>query len=136
MKLTDKKIIEALKAGKEIRLCGGTTKYRLDKDDNIMMVDVSTPLFLNINLLKYDFEIVEPEIDWDEVVKEKYLCKFWNSDVEPTSDDCYVFGCLGDYTLGSDFCFMDAYYQACWQHCRPLRADEVKLVTDEKELLK
>lgn len=57
MKLTDKKIIEALDAGKMIRLYGGTDKFR-DQES------------------------------------------------------------------------------AYWNYCRPLRADEVKLVTDEKELWK
>lgn len=135
MKLTDKEIIEALKAGKMICLCGGMDKYRANTAGDIMVNGRNMFLPLNVAVLKYDFEIVEPEIDWNEVIKKMYLCKFWDSEVEPDNRRCRI-GILKTAHPNRQraaFCCSDFGW---WRCCRPLRADEVNLVTDEKELWK
>ena len=131
MKLTDEEIIEALKAGKMIRLCGGTDKYRLDRNGDIVIDGRNNILSLNAAILRYDFEIDEPEIDWDKVIKGKYLCRFWNRGDCPSKR--MHFGTLT--RIDGDNFFVDQEMNY-WNSCRPLRADEVKLVTDEKELWK
>lgn len=78
-----------------------------------------------------DKEIVEPEIDWDKVIKERYLCEFWNCDDTPKE-----IRCLGILTCISKEGFFRSQQVNYWKHCRPLRADEVKFVTDEREIWK
>lgn len=136
MKLTDKEIIEALNAGKMIRLHGGTDKYRLDRNGDIVIDGRNNLLSLNVAILRYDFEIVEPEINWDKVIREKYLCKFWDNGAEPNFAYNYSIDELIGYADNSVKKDFQASSEIWWKHCRPLRADEVRLVTDEKELLK
>ena len=86
---------------------------------------------IDADVLAADYTIVEPEIDWNKVIEKRILCEFWDCDNTPKERRH-----LGILTLISKDVFFrsqEAYY---WSHCRPLRADEVKLVTDEKELWK
>lgn len=137
MKLTDKAIIEALRAGKIIKNLRGY-RYKISKVDCFTLADggICTP---NLELRDFedDYTIVEPKIDWDKVAEEQYLCKLWNSEEEPQTLGSFDIGTLRTiqeennkpvkfYSFGGDW----------WKHCRPLRADEVKLVTNEKELWK
>ena len=133
MKLTDKEIIEALKAGKQIKDARGFL-YKLDKSSVVSDAETGNMLVVDVRALEMDFEIAEPEIDWAKIVREKYLCKFWDNDEEPDVNCRY--GYLENYSFFSKSVFVDNYHKTYWNHCRPLRADEVKLVTDEKELWK
>lgn len=136
MKLTDKEIIEALNVGKMIRTFDGVYRYKLDENRDLVNEGTGRPLSLNFKIFEYDFEIVEPEIDWDKVIREKYLCKFWDTDAEPNFAYNYSIDELIGYADNSVKKDFQASSEMWWKHCRPLRADEVKLVTDEKELWK
>lgn len=131
MKLTDKEIIEALKAGKMIVSTRGF-KYKLGTTGLLETSENRGDLCFNVGDLMADYEIVKPEIDWDKVIIDDYLCTFWNDLKEPTIF-CHV-AFLSKFSKVTQT-FMDRQ-GSHWQHCRPLRADEVKLVTDEKELWK
>ncbi len=133
MKLTDKEIIEALKAGRQIKDSDGFV-YELSQRGFVCNVRTGDVLAQSIAALKRHFEIVEPEIDWDKVIREKCLCKFWDEDEEPAVQECRV-AFLEKYTKHRYAPFRN-HYGAAYQNCRPLRADEVKLVNDEKELWK
>lgn len=130
MKLTDKKVIEALKAGKQIKDTHGNL-YKLNKSNIVCDAGTGDMLVMGIRALSTDFEIVGPEIDWDKVIKEKYLCRFWNRGDDPLKR--IHFGTLTRIAGDSFFVDQEMNY---WNSCRPLRTDEVKLVTDEKELWK
>ncbi len=130
MKLTDKEIIEALKAGKKIKSKRVSCYLKYDTGYGRITSDRGEALYDLLTLMEIgDFEIVEPEIDWEKVVKEKYLCLFWNH-----PDDVKYFGYLMKFENKYKTCMAGCIRY--FKHCRPLRADEVKLVTDEKELWK
>lgn len=134
MKLTDEKIIEALDAGKRIIMDGCELEASRDW---LRFHNTGYVVLFSLDLIKSDnFEIVEPEIDWDKVIKEKYLCKFWDKDEEPTRENDYTIGFLGSYFAEYDLKFENSCCYSYWKYCRPLRAEEVKLVTNEKELWK
>lgn len=132
MKLTDKEIIEALDDGKTIQGDHGRS-YRKNSCQKLEDAKTGRQESLWLHALTADYTIVEPEIDWDKVIKEKYLCKFWDTGEEPSmSNEGYV---VSKLECTNSVCFRNS--SGCiWSHCRPLRADEVKLVTNEKELWK
>lgn len=86
MKLTDKKIIEALKAGKEIKNSVGDV-YRMVGEGVIINKNTCGQLVSSIANLTDDFEIVETEIDLDKVAKEGYLCRVLDTGEEPSAPD-------------------------------------------------
>lgn len=131
MKLTDKEIIEALKAGKTIVSTRGF-KYKLGTTGLLETFENRGDLCFNVGDLMADYEIVEPEIDWKKIGDDCYLCKFWDG-MEKPNVLCSI-GFLSKYIEQTQV-FIDRS-GVNWKHCRPLRADEVKLVTDEKELWK
>ena len=139
MKLTDKKIIEALKAGKKIRIDNCQSREAKLFNGYLEYCDNHREVLICIDLLERDdFEIVEPDNEWDRLIIDKVLCKFWDKSEEPTwNSENWVAGFLVGYSI----CNGRAYAFECrcagtWLHCRPLRVDEITLATDEKELLK
>ncbi len=138
MKLTDKEIIEALMSGKRIRIDSCPSREAKLVNGCLEYCDNGRTVSVGIDLLaRNDFEIVETEIDWDKVIKEGYLCKFWDGDAEPDSLYRYSIDELDVYANnnGTNESFK-SYSDIWWEHCRPLRVNEVKLITDEKELWK
>ena len=131
MKLTDKEIIEALDDGKTIQEDHGRS-YRKNSCQKLEDAKTGRQESLWLHALTADYTIVEPEIDWEKVIKEKYLCKFWDDEVEPDNRSCQI-GILNRNSQRVAFCCSNV---GLFEHCRPLRADEAKLVTDEKELWK
>lgn len=89
-----------------------------------------------INLISIDgWEIVakhkveEPEPDWSYIVKNKCLCRFWDSDSEE------VLSCKFRYLKEVDsrktYPYKDEFGYT-WKHCRPVRRDEINFY-EEKE---
>lgn len=134
MKLTDREIIEALKAGKTIKDCFGN-RYVFTNTLNLVRLTgdgLTLSARIDVDVLAADYEIVEPEIDWNRVINDGYLCKFWDG-MEKPNVLCGI-GFLSKF-IEPKQTFIDRS-GVNWAHCRPLQADEVKLVTDEKELWK
>lgn len=130
MKLTDKDIVEALMSGKMIRIDSCPSRKAKLVNGCLEYCDNGRAVSVGIDLLeRNDFEIVEQEIDWDKVIKGKYLCKLWNH-----PDDVKYFGYLMKFENKYKTCIAGCIRY--FKHCRPLRADEIKLVMDEKELWK
>lgn len=133
MKLTDKNIIEALKAGKKIRINKYPSREAKLINGYLEYCDNHKEVLVWVDLLERDdFEIVKPEIDWDKIIKENFLCKFWDGLERP--DVLYHVGILSNFDKTIQT-FTDRA-GTDWRHCRPLRADEVKLLDEEKELWK
>ena len=66
----------------------------------------------------------EPETDWDYIIKNKCLCWFSNSD-----NSANIFGYLQEYNHKH---FVDIKFNL-WEHCRPVRRDEVTFYEDKKD---
>lgn len=73
------------------------------------------------------WKIVEPEYDWDKIVKNKILCQFWD---EIEDADKPRVGYLtrktaeGFYINGWDF---------LWQHCKPFNPADFNIAKDLKD---
>lgn len=78
-----------------------------------------------LNILEDDFELYQEPIDWDYIIKNKCLCWFWNIE-----NGDKILGVLAD--KDHDVGYLrdaDCYYQ----HCRPVRRDEVNFYEDRKD---
>ena len=82
MKIYDEKIQKHLLHGGKIKRELETYEVVLHIDENLFFLDDDGDIF-NISitdLMCNDWEIVEPEYDWDRIIKDKVLCVF--SDTE------------------------------------------------------
>lgn len=86
--------------------------YCLDKED--LTVD--------------DWEIVEPEYDWDKIIKDKILCQFWDSNQE-TQTPCV--GYLAEKVADGFRRCGDGY--ATWKNCAPVKIEQFNIAKDLKE---
>lgn len=80
-----------------------------------------------VDLTAYDWEIVEPEYDWDKIIKDKILCQFWN---ELKEIDPPIIGYLTKKTA-EGFCGKGWY--CSWEHCKPFNTAEYNIAKDLKE---
>lgn len=70
------------------------------------------------------WEFYREPIDWDYIIKNKCLCWFSNSD-----NSANIFGYLQEYNHKH---FVDIKFNL-WEHCRPVRRDEVTFYEDKKD---
>lgn len=80
-----------------------------------------------VDLTAYDWEIVEPEYDWDKIIKDKILCQFWN---ELKEIDPPIIGYLTKKTA-EGFCGKGGY--CSWQHCKPFSPADFNIAKDAKD---
>lgn len=74
-----------------------------------------------------DWEIVEPEYDWDKIIKDKILCQFW--DEIKYTDEPYV-GYLTQKTAEG---FYRNGWDCKWKYCRPFNPTDYNIAKDLKE---
>lgn len=72
-----------------------------------------------------DWELYQEPIDWEYIIKNKCLCRFWN----PGEEDC-VRGVLLNYYKDDNFKFISYRPRGCFKFCRPVRKDEVTFYED------
>ena len=72
-----------------------------------------------------DWELYQEPIDWEYIIKNKCLCRFWN----PGEEDC-VRGVLFNYYKDDNFKFISYRPRGCFKFCRPVRKDEVTFYED------
>lgn len=77
------------------------------------------------NIICSDWEFYQEAIDWDYIIKNKCLCRFWN----PGEEDC-VRGVLLNYYKDDNFKFISYRPRGCFKFCRPVRKDEVTFYED------
>ena len=80
-----------------------------------------------VDLAAYDWEIVEPEYNWDKIIKDKILCQFWDG-VKKTDDPC--FGYLSKKAAEG---FNRKGWNCSWQHCQPFNPADFNIAKDLKE---
>ena len=69
-----------------------------------------------------------PEIDWDYIIKNKCLCWFWDGEQEENP----ATGILTEYRDEKFNGYRD-HKRTCWNHCRPVRKDEVTFYEDKEK---
>lgn len=80
-----------------------------------------------------DWEVVpDKPIDWDYIIKNKCLCRFWDDD-----RDVYLLGTLAKISdvVGrlKDFKYKWNINGKYWKNCSPVRKDEVTFYEDKKD---
>lgn len=72
------------------------------------------------DLTSYDWEIVEPEYDWDKIIKDKVLCEF--SDNEDYKDDEKVISILTSIDEYRGFYYNSQGFR--YKYCKPFNPSE------------
>lgn len=83
--------------------------------------------FSILDLTVDTWEIVEPEYDWDEIIKDKILCVFWD-DFEYKENP--TVGCLTKKTAEG---FFKSECDFSWKCCKPFNPADFNIAKDLKE---
>lgn len=70
----------------------------------------------------------EPELDWDYIIKNKCLCWFWDGE----KDNNASMGCLAEI-YNEKYNSFQSREGTRWNHCIPVRRDEVSFYEDRKD---
>ena len=129
MKFCDEKIQKhLLNGGKVKRPFFSSPLYYNDSSVVFKYNDKEKIYCLNkIDLLAYDWEIAEPEYDWDKIIKDKILCQFWN---ELKEIDPPIIGYLTKKTA-EGFCGKGWY--CSWEHCKPFNPADFNIAKNIKD---
>lgn len=103
-----------------------------DKELFVKINEAGEPVLNNGNKFEFcrnincsDWELYQEPIDWEYIIKNKCLCRFWN----PGEEDC-VRGVLLNYYKDDNFKFISYRPRGCFKFCRPVRKDEVTFYED------
>lgn len=78
-----------------------------------------------VDLAAYDWEIVEPEYDWDKIIKDKVLCIFSN-------DENFDSAIISTLKRKDESYFYDA--RSIWfMYCKPIKASDYNIINNLKE---
>lgn len=75
-----------------------------------------------------NWELYQKPIDWDYIIKNKCLCWFWDDDESEKTVSILINAEKDEYT---PFLLYDECY---FEHCRPVRRDEVTFYEDRKDV--
>lgn len=129
MKFCDERIQKhLLNGGKIKRVDSDCIIYLNDNCELYCESSYLSPYFLvKKDLTVNTWEIVEPEYDWDKIIKDKILCVFWD-DLEDKENP--TIGCLTEKTA-EGFCVKGWY--CSWEHCKPLNTIDYNIAKNIKE---
>lgn len=129
MRICDEKIQKHLLHGGKIKRKLETYEVVLHINKNCLFLDDDGDVF-NIgitDLMFNDWEIVEPEYNWDKIIKDKVLCMFYDN-VEDMEDS--HLGYLTKKTI-CGFYRNDGF--CAWRHCKPFNPAEFNIAKNIKE---
>ena len=100
--------------------------YLVFDTKNELILDQESRLceFIHGDVVSDEWELYQEPIDWDYIIKNKCLCWFWNS----LGKAKY----LNYLQAKEEHTFRDEL-GSCWDHCRPVRRDEVTFYEDRKD---
>lgn len=93
-------------------------------DDNDDRIEFSSLIIFGKSWQLYK----EPELDWDYIIKNKCLCWFWDGE----KDNNASMGCLAD-GYNEKYNSFRSREGTRWNHCLPVRRDEVTFYEDRKD---
>lgn len=119
-------LLPAFRNGAKIRSSMWSKKAYIHLKDGKILDESGLPytipaIAFHIN----DWELYQEPIDWEYIIKNKCLCRFWN----PGEEDC-VRGVLLNYYKDDNFKFISYRPRGCFKFCRPVRKDEVTFYED------
>ena len=97
-------------------------KGSLVATDNDILCDLSAS-----DIFSNRWEFYREPIDWDYIIKNKCLCWFWDDDESEKIVGILINVEKDEYT---PFLLYGEYY---FEHCRPVRRDEVTFYEDKKD---
>lgn len=132
MKFCDEKIQKHLLNGGKIKRVDDNRRFEYKEimlfDNALCFVDDPNEYYTldKKDLTADDWEIVEPEYDWDKIIKDKVLCVFWNDGFE----DCLNIDTLRGISKNGNF--IDGNGCIC-DNCRLFNPADFKIAKDFKE---
>lgn len=128
-------VLPAFREGKKIRRSlWPKDEYIYGENGNVF--DERGDIFdlILVIILCDDWEVVEESeqtYDWDYIIKNKCLCRFWDIDSEEILS--YKFRYLKEVdSRKKTFPYKDDFGYT-WSHCRPVRRDEVTFYEDKED---
>ena len=130
MKFCDEKIQKHLLSGRKIIysgityplfLRGGTICFK-NGSGEILSYSIRED-----DLTDDDWEIVEPEYNWDKIIEDKILCQFWD-EIEDADEPR-----VGYLTRKTAEGFYVNEWDFLWKHCKPFNPAEYNIAEDLKE---
>ena len=113
MKFCDERIQNHLLNGGKIRKHNIDIIVSINKEKKLSCDCSKFYIITQYDLTADDWEIVEPEYDWDKIIKDKVLCEFWD-DFEDKENP--IVGCLTKKTA-KGFYKSECYFS--WKCCKP-----------------
>ena len=109
-------------------------KYIKLKEDGYIYDDKDDRMELSsLTIFGKSWELYkEPELDWDYIIKNKCLCWFWDEH----NEEMKTAGILAYYDYDNNQFRRygsDNYTATLFDHCRPVRRDEVTFYEDKKD---
>lgn len=74
-----------------------------------------------------DWEIVEPEYDWDKIIEDKILCQFWD-ELDETDATC-----VGHLTKKTVAGFYVNGWNYRWKNCKPFNPADFNIAKNIKD---
>lgn len=120
-------LLPEFRKGAKIRLIGSRDDEYYYIKHNVIYNQNGTPIKdFSLSMVMADiWELYQEPIDWEYIIKNKCLCRFWN----PGEEDC-VRGVLLNYYKDDNFKFISYRPRGCFKFCRPVRKDEVTFYED------
>ena len=127
MKFCDKRLQNHLLNGGKIKRRDFDVEVGLNKVKRLSCDCSGYYILTQYDLTVDDWEIVEPEYNWDKIIKDKVLCEFW--DDEKDTDD----PCVGLLAKRTTIGFYRTNGCCLWKNCKPFNPAEYNIAKDLKE---
>lgn len=95
----------------------------IDKKGSVMTEKRNIYILDNVDFTSKCWELYQEPIDWEYIIKNKCLCRFWDGDGSQTINKLQ---CVGEGEFYDDCC-------RTWENCRPVYKDEVTFYKDAKK---
>lgn len=127
MKFCDERIQKCLLNGGKIKRSDIDVVVSINKEKRLSCDCSKFYILTQYDLIYDDWEIVEPEYDWDKIIEDKILCQFWD-ELEETDTPCV--GYLTKKTVDG---FYKSEWYCSWKHCKPFNPKDFNIAKDLKE---
>lgn len=127
-------LLPEFRKGAKIRIIGSEDNNYYYIKHNVIYNQNGTPIKdFSLSMVMADiWELYQEPIDWNYIIKNKCLCRFWDDD-----RDVYLLGTLAKISdvVGrlKDFKYKWNINGKYWKNCSPVRKDEVTFYEDKKD---
>ena len=127
MKFCDEKIQNHLLKGGKIKRSDIDVVVSINKEKRLSCDCSKYYILTQYDLIYDEWEIIEPEYNWNRIIKDKVLCMFYNN-IEDM-EDLYV-----GYLTKKTTCGFYRNNELCpWMHCKPFNPADFNIAKNIKE---